>query len=115
MDPQYADKFWLGKKGRAACLAAGACDLGGTLTNRSITRAAGAADGRETGPADRDTLIRVTGRAPRQRGTPYGGPSADQVARRFGAAPLRAVGPAPGGSVSSRAEAPEMAQRKRSA
>src|SRR5690606_13584679 len=40
----------LGPDGVAACLAAGVNDLGGTLMNESITRAAGARHGQEFGP-----------------------------------------------------------------
>ena len=40
----------LGADGAAACLKAGANDLGGTLMNESITRAAGAAHGQEMPP-----------------------------------------------------------------
>ncbi len=40
----------MGPQGAAACLAAGANDLGGTLMNESITRAAGAVHGQEMPP-----------------------------------------------------------------
>ena len=40
----------LGPDGAGACLQAGANDLGGTLMNESITRAAGAAHGQEMTP-----------------------------------------------------------------
>ena len=41
----------MGPAGRKACLRAGANDLGGTLMNESITRAAGAVHGQEMPPA----------------------------------------------------------------
>jgi FO synthase len=61
----------LGPDGAAACLSAGANDIGGTLMNESITRAAGAAHGQEMLPTDLETLIRTAGRVPRQRTTFY--------------------------------------------
>ena len=48
----------MGPAGAAACLDAGANDLGGTLMNESITRAAGAAHGQEMPPAAMERLIR---------------------------------------------------------
>ncbi|MFT5487620.1 MAG: FO synthase [Paracoccaceae bacterium] len=62
----------LGTVGAEACLAAGVNDLGGTLMNESISRAAGAAHGQEFAPADIQTLARKLGRTPRQRSTLYG-------------------------------------------
>ena len=41
----------MGAEGVAACLHAGVNDLGGTLMNESISRAAGAAHGQEMPPA----------------------------------------------------------------
>jgi FO synthase len=79
----------MGPHGAASCLNAGANDLGGTLMNESITRAAGAAHGQERAPAAMDALIGSIGRAPRQRTTLYGTPAAAQVARSYTAAPLR--------------------------
>ena len=54
----------------------GVNDLGGTLMNESITRAAGAGFGQELPPAPMEQLIWSAGRIPRQRSTPYGEPSA---------------------------------------
>jgi FO synthase len=62
----------LGKEGAMLCLDAGANDLGGTLMNESISRAAGAAHGQELLPADMHTLIESLDRLPRQRRTDYG-------------------------------------------
>jgi FO synthase len=78
----------MGTGGAAACLAAGANDLGGTLMNESITRAAGAVHGQEMPPESMEALIRSLGRVPRQRTTLYAEASAARRAVSFGAAPL---------------------------
>jgi len=62
----------MGPRGAALCLAAGANDLGGTLMDESITRAAGAAHGQEMTPAAMEAQIRQAGRVPRCRNTLYG-------------------------------------------
>jgi FO synthase len=62
----------LGPAGVAACLNAGANDLGGTLMNESISRAAGTQHGQEMPPQAMEALIRSIGRTPRQRTTLYG-------------------------------------------
>ncbi len=62
----------MGPEGAAACLKAGANDLGGTLMNESITRAAGAEHGQEFPPEAMEDLIRSLGRTPEQRTTLYG-------------------------------------------
>ena len=62
----------MGPEGAAACLRAGANDLGGTLMNESITRAAGASHGQEMPPRRMEALIRRAGRTPQQRTTLYG-------------------------------------------
>ena len=61
----------MGGNGAAACLQAGANDLGGTLMNESITRAAGAMHGQEMSPEAMEELIVSIGRQPRQRTTLY--------------------------------------------
>jgi FO synthase len=61
----------MGPEGVARCLNAGANDLGGTLMNESISRAAGTQHGQEFPPAEMDGLIRSLGRSPRQRTTLY--------------------------------------------
>jgi FO synthase len=78
----------LGPDGAAACLKAGANDLGGTLMNESITRAAGAQHGQEMSPEAMEALIRSLGREPWQRTTLYREAPAGQVSASFGAAPL---------------------------
>ena len=77
-----------GPQGAVEALKAGANDLGGTLMNESISRAAGSAWGQELLPERIEALIRSAGRAPRQRTTLYGEPPAEQVARSFDAEPL---------------------------
>ncbi|RPH98255.1 MAG: 7,8-didemethyl-8-hydroxy-5-deazariboflavin synthase subunit CofH [Lysobacterales bacterium] len=61
----------LGRQGALMALRAGANDLGGTLMNESISRAAGAAHGQELLPAEMEALIRSIGRAPAQRTNCY--------------------------------------------
>lgn len=78
----------LGPTGAAAALQSGANDMGGTLMNESISRAAGAAHGQELAPEAMEALIGSIGRQPRQRTTLYGRPPEGQVRRSFGAPPL---------------------------
>jgi FO synthase len=83
----------MGVAGAAACLAAGANDLGGTLMNESISRAAGTQHGQEMAPPCMDELIRGIGRAPVQRTTLYGVPTPERVWRSYDAAPLAGLPP----------------------
>jgi len=53
-------------------LNAGVNDLGGTLMNESISRAAGTEHGQEFAPKQMEALIRSAGRIPRLRTTTYG-------------------------------------------
>jgi FO synthase len=62
----------LGIDGAAACLAAGANDLGGVLMNESISRAAGAAHGQELTVEDLERAATSAGRMLRRRTTLYG-------------------------------------------
>ena len=78
----------LGPEGAAACLNAGANDMGGTLMNESITRAAGAEHGQELPPERMETLIRSLDRDPVQRTTLYAAPAAERRASAFTAMPL---------------------------
>jgi FO synthase len=78
----------LGVEGAIAALRAGCNDLGGTLMNESISRAAGASHGQELPPERMEAAIRAAGRVPRQRTTLYGTPAAERVAASFGAPPL---------------------------
>jgi FO synthase len=78
----------MGPEGLKRCLQAGANDIGGTLMNESITRAAGATHGEEMPPADMENLIVSIGRRPQQRTTLYGKPTDRQKEASFTAAPL---------------------------
>ncbi len=78
----------LGPAGVRQALAAGVNDLGGTLMNESISRAAGSEWGQELPPEAMEELIRSAGRTPRQRTTTYGAAPAEQVRRSFDAPPL---------------------------
>ena len=78
----------MGPHGAAACLAAGANDLGGTLMNESITRAAGAQHGQEMLPEAMEILIRANGREPWQRTTLYAPATAERVRAARVAPPL---------------------------
>jgi FO synthase len=61
----------MGPAGAARCLEAGANDLGGTLMNESITRAAGGAHGQEMDAAELTALAASVGREAWQRTTLY--------------------------------------------
>jgi FO synthase len=61
----------MGVEGARLALQAGANDLGGTLMNENISRAAGATHGQEMTPAAMENLIRSIGRIPRRRTTLY--------------------------------------------
>ena len=78
----------LGVAGAQAALRAGANDLGGTLMNESISRAAGASHGQELPPEAMEAAIRTVGRTPRQRTTLYGEPPPERRQASFGAPPL---------------------------
>jgi FO synthase len=81
----------MGPRGAQTCLGSGANDVGGTLMNESITRAAGAAFGQELPPERMEGLIRAAGRVPYQRTTVYGAAPAERVSASFRAAPLEPV------------------------
>ena len=86
----------MGPDGAADCLSSGANDLGGTLMNESITRAAGAGFGQELAPRDMHGLITGLDRVPCQRTTLYGEAQAERISTAMGAAPLdEVVNPAP--------------------
>ena len=61
----------LGPQMAQTMLDCGANDLGGTLMNESISRAAGARHGQEITPAEMVRIIRAAGRVPVQRTTLY--------------------------------------------
>jgi FO synthase len=64
----------MGIEGAKVCLEAGCNDLGGTLMNENISRAAGASHGQEMTPSELEAVIRDVGRIPRRRTTLYGTP-----------------------------------------
>lgn len=69
----------MGHEGVKACLNAGCNDLGGTLMNESISRAAGTQHGQETNPRQMANLVRRLNRDPQQRSTAYGTVSAERI------------------------------------
>jgi len=73
----------LGADGVRHCLEAGVNDLGGTLMDESISRAAGASHGQEMTPQRMEEIIRSAGRQPRQRDTLYRDAGAERRARAF--------------------------------
>ncbi|MFT7405841.1 5-amino-6-(D-ribitylamino)uracil--L-tyrosine 4-hydroxyphenyl transferase CofH [Zhongshania sp.] len=81
----------MGEQGVEALLNAGVNDLGGTLMNETITRAAGAVHGQETAPEIMEARIRRAGRVPFQRNTLYGAADPLQSQRSRVAAPLADV------------------------
>lgn len=81
----------MGREGVIACLRAGANDLGGTLMNESITRAAGASFGQEWPPATIEELITSIHRIPRMRNTLYGNVNPDRREAAFSATDLDEV------------------------
>jgi len=81
----------MGAQGVAACLSAGVNDLGGTLMNESITRAAGSGHGQEWAPEFMEQQILAAGRRPRMRTTLYGDVSSERGRAAFAALPLAPV------------------------
>jgi FO synthase len=80
----------MGEQGVKACLHVGANDLGGTLMNETITRAAGADHGQECPPAEMDQWIERAGRNARRRSTVYGPVSQERKNASYEAEPLLA-------------------------
>ena len=78
----------MGPDGMRLALAAGANDVGGTLMNESITRAAGAGFGQEMPPERLESIIREAGRSPRHRTTRYTDAPAERRNAAFGAPAL---------------------------
>jgi len=85
----------MGREGVVACLNAGANDLGGSLMNESITRAAGSGHGQEWEPSDLERRILAAGRTPLMRTTLYGKAPAERKASAFSALPLKPISSAP--------------------
>ena len=78
----------MGPDGIRLALGAGANDVGGTLMNESITRAAGAGFGQEMRPERLESIIREAERVPRQRSTRYTDAPVERRTASFGAADL---------------------------
>jgi FO synthase len=78
----------MGENGALDCLVAGASDLGGTLMNESISRAAGASHGQELSPEKMDRLITGLGRLPRHRTTLYRTPDESRTQASYDAPAL---------------------------
>jgi FO synthase len=76
----------MGAAGAALCLDAGANDLGGTLMNESITRAAGGVHGQQLDAGQLEALARRIGRPARRRTTLYGIPGEAPAAWAMGTA-----------------------------
>ncbi|MDX1733470.1 MAG: 5-amino-6-(D-ribitylamino)uracil--L-tyrosine 4-hydroxyphenyl transferase CofH [Halioglobus sp.] len=87
----------MGREGVAACLAAGANDLGGSLMNESITRAAGSGHGQEWSPDDIEALVRSQGRIPRMRTTLYADVPVERERAARSTIPLADIHNAPAG------------------
>ncbi len=81
----------MGPAGAAICLNSGANDLGGTLMNESISRAAGTQHGQEFPPDAMEKLILSIGRTPQQRTTLYGPVDEERRAASFVAADLAPI------------------------
>lgn len=81
----------MGHKGVAASLNAGCNDLGGTLMNESISRAAGTEHGQETSPQKMAEMIESNGRTPRQRTTSYEDATPERIARGLAAGELTEI------------------------
>lgn len=81
----------MGPAGLAACLDAGCNDLGGTLMNETITRAAGASHGQEWSAAEIEAFVAARGRAPWLRNTLYQTAAEDRRAAALSAPPLAPV------------------------
>jgi FO synthase len=81
----------MGHKGVVATLNAGCNDLGGTLMNESISRAAGTLHGQETSPVEMIHMIEGAGRRPRQRSTAYGEVSDERVRAGLEAAEITEI------------------------
>nr|WP_250152477.1 5-amino-6-(D-ribitylamino)uracil--L-tyrosine 4-hydroxyphenyl transferase CofH [Ancylobacter radicis] len=75
----------LGEGGIVAALKAGANDIGGTLMDESISRAAGGMHGQEFAPDRMEAAIRAAGRIARQRTTTYDEAPSRQKQRSYAA------------------------------
>lgn len=81
----------MGFDGAKIALRSGANDMGGTLMNESISRAAGTEHGQEAPPEMLEEIITSIGRVPLQRTTFYGKATQERHTKSFGALPLSPV------------------------
>ncbi|MEE2655448.1 MAG: 5-amino-6-(D-ribitylamino)uracil--L-tyrosine 4-hydroxyphenyl transferase CofH [Pseudomonadota bacterium] len=81
----------VGQQGIKACLNAGVNDLGGTLMNESISRAAGTVHGQECNPQEIERIIKNAGRQPVQRTTLYKKVTLERERASYNAGPLAAI------------------------
>ena len=81
----------MGQEGIEACLNAGVNDLGGTLMNESISRAAGTVHGQECEPVEMERIIKNAGRRAIQRTTLYNDVSSERARASYNAEPLAAI------------------------
>ena len=81
----------MGVGGIEECLNSGANDLGGTLMNESITRAAGAEHGQEFSAGQLNEFIKKLKRIPKQRNTLYGDISEEARLRSINPLPLTPI------------------------
>ncbi|MEM7221032.1 MAG: 5-amino-6-(D-ribitylamino)uracil--L-tyrosine 4-hydroxyphenyl transferase CofH [Pseudomonadota bacterium] len=81
----------MGHEGVMAALQAGCNDLGGSLMNESITRAAGTVHGQETSPQQMHAMIKAANRTPRQRTTLYQDASDERIETGFKAGELTEI------------------------
>ena len=78
----------MGPRGVGECLKAGVNDIGGTLMNESISRAAGNEHGQEMSPIGMEEIISSIGRQSEQRSTLYASVPNGQRERSFAALKL---------------------------
>jgi len=81
----------MGIQGVIRCLNSGANDLGGTLMNESITKAAGAEHGQEFMAKEMNKLITSIGKKPRQRTTLYENVTDETMRRGLKNIPLKPI------------------------
>ena len=81
----------MGHDGVVASLKAGCNDLGGTLMNESISRAAGTLHGQETSPEQMIHMIESANRTPHQRTTTYSDAKSEDIQRGLNAKPITEI------------------------
>src|SRR6185437_8934564 len=91
----------LGIEGLKLCLASGANDLGGTLMNESISRAAGTQHGQELPPTAMAQIAEALGRHAEQRDTLYRPVQPDRVKASLTAPPLDEIVQTPPGDAAA--------------